>query len=217
MSSRAVAYIRVSQEDEDPENQKAVIQNYCKYNQLECFFFIDIDVSGATEPRQRPQYRAMLDFARNNNIKLILFYDLSRLARSLENGLLELKRLTEEGFTFKFITQQFIDYIEDPMLRKKVISDFLWFAELYREDIRRRTKAALDRLKRQGVKLGRKAVPIPIDLVREYRRRGLSKKAIYELLKMKGYLRYEEKGFTKVLSYDRFCKRLKQLEKEGKL
>ena len=211
MSQRALAYVRVSQENEDPANQIEAIKRYAESHNIEVIgFFVDIDVSGAIEPRSRPKYRAMIDFAKDNNIDLILFYDLSRLARNLEMGLLELKRLTEEGIDFKFVAQEFLDYITDPMLKKKVIADFLWFAELYREDIRRRTKEALDRLKRQGVKLGRKEVPIPVDLVKKYLAKGLSKKAIYKLLIDAGYLVYFTKGYKRVLSYEHFLRRLKK-------
>ena len=64
-------------------------------------------------------------------------------------------------------------------------------------------------------RLGRRPVEIPVDLVKKYLRMGLSKKAVYELLKAQGHLRYTEKGQTRALSYDRFVKRLKQLLQSG--
>lgn len=144
---RAVAYIRVSQVDENPDNQKRAILEWAERNNVDVIgFFVDVDVSGGVPPRERPKYRAMIEFAKDSGINMILFYDLSRLSRSLEDGLLELRKLVEEGFEFKFVAQEFLDYIEDPMLRKKVISDFLWFAELYRKDVARRTAEALRRL-----------------------------------------------------------------------
>lgn len=60
-------------------------------------FYVDADVSGATRPRDRSQYRAMLEAARALGIRLLLFYDLSRLSRSLE----------EEDLDFRFATQEF--------------------------------------------------------------------------------------------------------------
>ena len=145
---RAVAYLRVSQADENIENQRVKILEFAKEKGLEIVgFFADIDVSGTTPPRERPQYRAMLEFCKINGINTIVFYDLSRLARSVEEGLQELKRLTEEGYQFYFAGMDFLNYDIDPMLRKKVIMDFLWFAELYVEDIKKRTAAALERLK----------------------------------------------------------------------
>ncbi len=149
---RAIGYVRISQPDENPENQEEAIREYAKRKGYEFLgvFSEKPGTSGAVPPREREVYRSMLEFAKANGVKVIIFYDLSRLSRSLEDGLLELKRLADEGYTIKFASQEFLDYIDDPMLLKKVVSDFLWFAEMYREDVRRRTKNALYVLKKQG-------------------------------------------------------------------
>ena len=148
---KAVAYLRVSQEGENIENQKLKILEFAEKKNMEIVgFFADIDVSGTTPPRQRPQYQAMLSFCRLNGIKTIVFYDLSRLARSVEEGLEELKRLAEEGFNVYFAGMDFLNYDIDPMLKKKIIMDFLWFAELYVQDVKKRTTVAMERLQREG-------------------------------------------------------------------
>ena len=148
---KAVGYLRVSQADENVENQRIKIMDFARQRGIEVVgFFTDRDVSGTTPPRARSQYNAMLQFCRDNNIKTIIFYDLSRLARSVEEGLNELKRLAEEGFNFYFAGMDFLNYDLDPMMKKKVIMDFLWFAELYVEDVRRRTSAAMQRLRSEG-------------------------------------------------------------------
>jgi len=155
-TKKAVAYLRVSREDETVENQKSAISEWAKKNGIEIVaFFKDEEVSGAVPPRQRDGYKAMLKFCKDNDVKTIIFYDLSRLSRNLENGLLELKQLAEEGFDFYFTSQDFLNYVKDPLMKKKIISDFLWFAELYREDVIRRTKEALKRLKAEGKTVGR--------------------------------------------------------------
>ena len=148
---KAVGYLRVSQKDENIENQRMAILDFAKRRGLEVVaWFTDEDVSGTIPPRMREGYRAMLKFCIDNGIKTIIFYDLSRLARSVEEGLEELKRLAEEGFNFYFAGMDFLNYDLDPMFKKKIIMDFLWFAEMYVEDIKRRTKSALERLRREG-------------------------------------------------------------------
>ncbi len=148
---RAVGYLRVSQADENIENQKLKILEFAKSKGLDVVgFFADVDVSGTVPPRERPQYSAMLQFCRLSGIRTIVFYDLSRLARSVEEGLEELKRLAEEGFQFYFAGMDFLNYDIDPLLKKKIIMDFLWFAELYVEDVKRRTRVALERLRKEG-------------------------------------------------------------------
>jgi len=149
--TRVVGYVRVSQLDETVENQRVKVEEFCKAKGFELVgLFADIDVSGTVPPRDRPQYRAMLEFCRLNSVKTIIFYDLSRLARSVEEGLSELKRLLEEGYNVYFAAMDFLNYDVDPMLKKKIIMDFLWFAEMYVEDVRKRTAVAMERLKREG-------------------------------------------------------------------
>jgi len=151
MARRAVGYLRVSQEDETVENQRAVIAEFARRRGFEVVaYFKDEAVSGTVPPRQRDGYRAMLKFCRDNGVTTIIFYDLSRLARSVEEGLQELKRLADEGFDFYFAGMDFLNYDLDPMMKKKVIMDFLWFAELYVRDIAKRTSAALSRLRSEG-------------------------------------------------------------------
>ena len=148
---KCVGYVRISQPDETIENQKLKIEEFAKGKGFVLAgIFADVDVSGSVPPRERPQYRALLEFCRVNNIKTIVFYDLSRLARSVEEGLNELKRLLEEGFNVYFAGMDFLNYDVDPMMKKKMIMDFLWFAEMYVEDIRRRTAVGMERLRREG-------------------------------------------------------------------
>jgi len=213
---KALAYARVSQEDENPENQINAIREWAQKNGVEILgFYIDVDVSGSVPPRERINYRAMIEVARTLGVKLLLFYDLSRLSRNLEEGLLELKRLTEEGFDFKFVMQEFLDYIQDPMLRKKVISDFLWFAELYREDIRRRTKAALERLKKEGKKLGRPEYPFPKEEVKKLLNQGYSISETHRLLTLQRKIcRKTSDGKEDCMKYETFRRKVKQLLNE---
>lgn len=148
---RAVAYLRISQKDENIENQRLKIMEFARARGLEIVgFFADIDVSGTVTPRKRPQYNAMLEFCRINGIKTIVFYDLSRLARDVIEGLNELKQLADDGYNIYFAGMDFLNYDLDPMMKKKIIMDFLWFAELYVSDIKKRTAVAMERLKKEG-------------------------------------------------------------------
>jgi len=209
---RALAYVRVSREGESPENQVLTIREWAARSGVEVVsYYIDIEVSGATSPRDRPQYRAMLEAAKALGIRLLLFYDLSRLSRSLEEGLQELKRLTEEGFNFKFVAQEFLDYISDPTLKKKVIADFLWFAELYREDVRRRTVEGLKRARAEGKKLGKPPYPFPVEEVRRLLARGYSIAEAHRLLVLEGKVCREVGGRRDCMKYETFRRKIKEL------
>jgi len=187
MENTAVAYVRVSREDEKIENQIEAIKKYAEKNGIRIVaWFKDVGVSGATEAESREGFNAMLKFCEDNNVKMVLFYDISRMSRNIVDGLKTLKELTDRGFKFKFVAQEFLDYIEDPMLRKKVILDFLWFAEFYIEDIRRRTKIALERLKAMGVKLGRPKMKLPEDRIKRLYKQGLKPPHIAKVLQAEG-------------------------------
>ena len=217
MARKALAYVRVSQEGENPENQIHVIKKYAEENDIEVLkIFVDENTSGSITPREREAYKNMIDIAKKLDIKLILFYDLSRLSRNLEDGLLELKNLAEDNIEFKFVSQGFLDHIDDPLLRKKVISDFLWFAELYRADIIKRTKDALKRAKKDGKNLGRPSFELPKDEIIELRKKGMSYTKIYRYLVRNGYLTTIVKtgknaGAKRVMSFDAFKKRVKEI------
>lgn len=148
---KAVAYLRISQGDETVENQRIAINDFAKRKGIEIVaWFKDEEVSRTVPPREREGYRAMLKFCKDNDVKTIIFFDISRFSGSVEEGLLELKRLAEEGFNFYFAGMDFLNYDIDPMMKKKIIMDFLWFAEVYVEDVKKRTKVAMERLKREG-------------------------------------------------------------------
>jgi DNA invertase Pin-like site-specific DNA recombinase len=60
---KAVAYVRVSTDDQDPKGQSLVLENYATergYKIVE--WFRDEGVSGSVDPLQRPGFRALLDY-----------------------------------------------------------------------------------------------------------------------------------------------------------
>ena len=213
---KALGYVRVSLESENPENQVQAIEEFCKQQGLELLkIFRDIGVSGSKAAFEREGFKQLIEAANLLGIKTIVIYDLTRLGRDLFDLIETYKKLLEEGFNILFVKHPELNARPDSpigeALRKAILTVLGVVAELERAFIRERTKAALERARKEGKHVGRRPVEIPLDLVKKYRRQGMSKKAIYTLLVNQGYLRYVEKGFTKVLSYDRFVKRLKQL------
>lgn len=83
---KALAYVWVSQEGENPENQVSVIREWAARSGVEVVsFYVEASVSGAVPPRERPQYTAMLQAARVLGIRLLVFYDLSGLGEGPED------------------------------------------------------------------------------------------------------------------------------------
>ncbi len=206
ITMKAVGYARVSRESENIENQINNIREYAKKNNIEIVdIFQDINISGTIETENREGFKEMLEFCKQNNINTILCYDLSRLSRSVLDGLKTLKELEDKGFRVIFTSQDFLNYIEDKMMRKKILMDFLWFAEMYVEDIKKRTRERLKQLREMGMKLGRKRkikdedLDLVLDLIRlGYTQRDIAKRfncserVVWQFLKEKTKKTYLE-------------------------
>jgi len=195
---KAVEYLRISQPRKDKnnkktddelyaeelENQRIKNREFAKSKGIEIVeSFEDPYVSGAVPMRKRSGYLRMLDYCEQNNIKIIITYDISRISRGdFVDGLIELKTLTDEGYTVYFSSQQFLHEIDDPLMRQKILTDFLWFAQLYREDIRRKTKQGIERARAEGKHIGRPYREINWKQVKRWREKGLSWSAISRIM-----------------------------------
>jgi len=215
---KALAYVWIPQEGEDIEGLVGAIREWAARSGVEVVsFYVEVGVGSAVPPRERPQYLAMLEAARALGIRLLVFYDPSGLGGGLEDWLTELRQLTEEGFDFKFVAREFLDYIQDPVLRKRVISDFLRATELYREDIRRRTRAAVARLKAEGKRVGRPPFPFPEEEVRRLLAQGHSIAGAHRLLTLERKICREYRGKTECMKYETFRRKVKALRTQTNL
>lgn len=81
----AVGYVRVSREDENPENQVYMIMKWAKEHGYIVSIFQDYAVSGAVDPFQRSGFKAMIEYMKMNNVKTIIVTELERLTRDVEH------------------------------------------------------------------------------------------------------------------------------------
>lgn len=83
---QAVAYIRVSREDENPANQIHAIMQWARENGYQVVgVFQDVAVSGAVDPFQRPGFKTMLEFMKATGVNTIIVAELERLTRDVEH------------------------------------------------------------------------------------------------------------------------------------
>lgn len=82
---KAVCYIRVSREDENPENQLFAIQKWAEEHGYEIVPFMDYAVSGAVDPFQRPGFRMMVSYMKSDGVRTIVVAELERLTRDVEH------------------------------------------------------------------------------------------------------------------------------------
>jgi len=160
---KAVGYVRVSLEDEHPENQVIAIQEYCQRNNIELIsIFQDVGVSGAHPALKRPGFKQMLSFCTVNDIRTIIMLDLTRLGRDLFDTIETMKFLLENNFNIIFVKNPEISFVGEDneinrAVKKAILALLSAFAEVERAYIRERTKLGLQRARREGKHIGRKS------------------------------------------------------------
>jgi putative DNA-invertase from lambdoid prophage Rac len=150
---RLLAYVRVSEETENPENQKFAIYEWAARSGHQIVqVYEDIGVSGALPPIERPGFRKLLESI--DGVDGIVVYALDRLARSLGELVDVFKTIEARGKVIVSVRESWLQHL-DPSVRKLIIAILGWAAEMEQQFIRERTKLALQRLKARGKRLGR--------------------------------------------------------------
>jgi DNA invertase Pin-like site-specific DNA recombinase len=179
---KLVAYVRVSKEEENPENQRYAIYEWGARNgHTIVAVHEDIDISGALPPRERPGFQKVLRELANADGLVV--YALDRLARSMIELVDVVKELEEKGKVVLSVRETWLQNL-DPKIRSLILAILGWTAEMERELIRARTKEALARVKAQGKRLGRPA-KVSMEIANQalkYIEKGYSLKDVARLL-----------------------------------
>jgi len=154
---KVAIYARVSKNDEsqDPQNQLAPLRNYAKaIGGKVVEEYIDSSSGGSSD---RENFLRMLTDADKRKFDLVLVWALDRLSREgIPNTLAYLERLKRNGIALKSLQESWLD-TRDEGLGQLLLAIFSWVAQQERKRIIERTKAGLQRAKKQGKKLGRPA------------------------------------------------------------
>lgn len=179
MPGTAVAYLRVSREEENIENQRYVIERYCKEHGLDCLYFPEIGVSRTEDPFKRPVFVNMLRFMEANGIRVLIVESIDRLTAEPEHWDKLVEYFTRRGMRLVMvrdedITQAFENVIKTiEALKGQVKSEVLKVvldsqidslkrqvklyqkikvavAKEYVEDVRYKTRRAMQRLREEG-------------------------------------------------------------------
>ncbi|MFN7106337.1 MAG: recombinase family protein [Pyrobaculum sp.] len=148
-----VTYIRVSTEEQDPENQRAYLERWAAGRGLHIVaHYVERGVSGAVPPWERPAFRRLVEEAPQLGARALLVYELSRLVRSF-GELFTLMEMVEGRLGMVVISaserEQALQNI-DGVYRQFLRAVLAFVATMEREFIRQRTKAALERARREG-------------------------------------------------------------------
>lgn len=152
---KVAIYARVSKNDEsqDPQNQLNPLRDYAKaIGGKITSEYVDL-ASGNSNDREN--FLKMLNDADTRKFDLLLIWALDRFSREgISNTLGYLERLKRNGVAIKSLKETWLD-TQDVGLGQLLLAIFSWVAQQERMRIVERTKAGLERARREGKTLGR--------------------------------------------------------------
>jgi DNA invertase Pin-like site-specific DNA recombinase len=177
MNTRTAIYARVSTRErgQDTQNQLHQLREFAaRQGWVVSQEFVDHE-SGSTD--DRGQFQAMFQAASRREFDVLLFWSLDRLSREgVFKTLTHLNRLTGYGVQYRSFTEQWFDSCG--IFRDAVISIMATLAKQERIRISERTRAGLERARREGKTLGRPKVDVNAAEIRQLRAQGLSWSAV---------------------------------------
>lgn len=143
-------YIRVSTEHQNVENQKYEIITYCSINNLKIDKWVD-EVISSRKPLSERKLGKLLKNLKKGDV--LIATELSRLGRSLFEVMNIIQQCLERGCQIWTLKE---NYKLGSDIQSKVLAfAFSLASEIERQLISERTKNSLQRLKKEGKKLGR--------------------------------------------------------------
>lgn len=149
---KTIAYIRVSTNKQDVNNQRLEILDYARRNDFKVDDFIEIEVSSRKSQKDRRIEELM---SRLNQGDILIVSELSRLGRSTSEVIDLVNGMILRKVNLIAIKQGLRISAKMDMQTKVVVTMFSLFAELERDIISERTKTALAGKKANGIKLGK--------------------------------------------------------------
>lgn len=144
------AYLRVSTDAQDVDNQKHGILEYANKHGFSNMIFVEDTVSG----QKKWQLRKLGELVRNaEKGDIIIFAEISRMARSTLQVLEIMERCTTDGIEVHVTKQNMV--LDRSMSSRITVTVLGMAAEIEREFISIRTKEALAKRKAAGLPMGR--------------------------------------------------------------
>ncbi len=177
------AYLRVSTDRQELENQKFEVLKYANDNKLGNVEFVEETVSGRKSWKERKIGKLMEELQQGD---VLIITELSRLGRSMLEIMELLSILLRKGVELHVVKNRQV--LKDNLQSKVFAMAFSIAAEIERELISQRTKEALRRRKAEGKPLGRPkgSFSSPLDKhwkqIKELREKGVSIASIAKIL-----------------------------------
>jgi putative DNA-invertase from lambdoid prophage Rac len=179
MGERAAIYLRVSKGERHTENQRPDVERVIATRRLE---LVTEYVEKASTAKVRPVFDRMMRDAHGGAFDVLVVWSLDRFGRSMVGNLRDVLELDRCGVQVVSARETWLD--TGSAVRSLLIAIFGWVAEQERATIVARTKAGLDRARRQGEHLGRPPRAIDTRRARALLDEGLSFRQIAKRLRV---------------------------------
>jgi len=178
------AYLRVSTDAQDVDNQRHGIIVYCASKSLIAPLFIEDTASGRSDWRTRELGKLI---GQCQAADVVVVSEVSRLARNTLQVLEIMRVCVDKGIHLHIVKN---GMVLDGSMQAKIVATVLGLAaEIERDFISARTKEALAKRKADGVKLGRPsgvakklALDAHADKIDSYLDKGIDKRSVAKLL-----------------------------------
>jgi DNA invertase Pin-like site-specific DNA recombinase len=180
MNKKVAIYLRVSRPDQNIENQRQVLIDYCSSRKYEIFKVYEDVGTGSNE--KRTDLNQLLKEASKRKFDIVLVWKFDRFARSTSFLIRTLDDFHNLGIDFISYDES-ID-TSNPM-GKAMFAIISAFAEFEKSALISRTKLGLERARAEGKTLGRPKVDSEaIDKINKLSKKGLSIGKIADKLKL---------------------------------
>jgi DNA invertase Pin-like site-specific DNA recombinase len=166
---QAAAYARVSSDRQTSANQTAEIQQLAVARGWLPVLYEEVESAA----KARPVLDKLMDDARRGAVRAVVVWALDRLDRNMLACLARVVELDRLGVPVVSVREPWLD--TSGPTRSLLIAVFGWLAEQERTRLIERTKAGLERARREGKRLGRPRVsPLKVAAAVERVRAGAS-------------------------------------------
>lgn len=157
MKTKCVIYARVSGNQQDTESQIQDLQKWVKYNDYEVSEIFKESISGYD--KEKPELEKLKEYIKTHKIKQVITYELSRLGRSTQQTLTEIKYFTSEGVNIYFKKDN-LNTISDSGINSLIITILSGIAEMEGTTLKDRVKRGRMLSASKGKRVGFTKMPL---------------------------------------------------------
>lgn len=176
---RAALFLRVSKRtgEQTTENQRPDVERMLKARGVE---IVKRYVTEESSVKDRVTFERMMREAHEGEFNVLGIWSIDRFGRSMVGNMQAVLELDRRGVEVASVREPWLD-TRGPV-RELLIAIFSWVAEQERRRLVERTRAGMERAKRQGKRIGRPPAAVNMTIARALRKDGASEREIAKRL-----------------------------------